>query len=159
MTGGIQVDDCGVRILSAARYSAAACFAASICRHQPYSLRSYRRVRQYLFSDLATHRPHLKSSEPKKVCHVCNRSFRLANADCFDHDDIIAGGLADQHRLAFSWPQRLQAFQRKGRVSTNAFASAASWPMRVLSPRIDPPVRLDDGSTANTATLWPLLVR
>jgi hypothetical protein len=27
--------------------------------------------------------------------------------------------------------------------------------MRVLSPRIEPPVRAD-GSTASTATLWPL---
>ena len=27
--------------------------------------------------------------------------------------------------------------------------------MRVLSPRIEPPVRLEDGSTASTATLWP----
>ena len=31
--------------------------------------------------------------------------------------------------------------------------------MRVLSPRIEPPVRLDEGSTASTATLWPLAVR
>ena len=30
--------------------------------------------------------------------------------------------------------------------------------MRVLSPRIEPPVRVDDGSTASTATLWPLPV-
>ena len=27
--------------------------------------------------------------------------------------------------------------------------------MRVLSPRIEPPVRVEDGSTASTATLWP----
>ncbi len=31
--------------------------------------------------------------------------------------------------------------------------------MRVLSARIEPPVRRDDGSTASTATLWPWPVR
>ena len=31
--------------------------------------------------------------------------------------------------------------------------------MRVLSPRIEPPVRVEDGSTASTATRWPLAVR
>ena len=30
--------------------------------------------------------------------------------------------------------------------------------MRVLSARIEPPVRRDDGSTASTATLWPFRV-
>ena len=36
-----------------------------------------------------------------------------------------------------------------------ARASTDSRSMRVLSPRIDPPDRLDDGSTASTATRWP----
>ncbi len=31
--------------------------------------------------------------------------------------------------------------------------------MRVLSARIEPPVRAEDGSTASTATLWPSPVR
>ena len=31
--------------------------------------------------------------------------------------------------------------------------------MRVLSARIEPPVRAEDGSTASTATLWPVPVR
>ena len=39
-----------------------------------------------------------------------------------------------------------------------AFGSAASRAMRVLSPRIEPPVRVEDGSTASTATLWPSAV-
>ncbi len=30
--------------------------------------------------------------------------------------------------------------------------------MRVLSPRIEPPLRVEDGSTASTATLWPCAV-
>ena len=31
--------------------------------------------------------------------------------------------------------------------------------MRVLSPRIEPPETLDDGSTASTATRWPCAIR
>jgi hypothetical protein len=31
--------------------------------------------------------------------------------------------------------------------------------MRVLSPRIEPPDTLDDGSTASTATRWPRSIR
>ena len=36
-----------------------------------------------------------------------------------------------------------------------ACGSRASRSMRVLSPRIDPPLRRLDGSTASTATRWP----
>ena len=39
-----------------------------------------------------------------------------------------------------------------------ASASADNRAMRVLSPRIEPPVRADEGSTASTATLWPLSI-
>ena len=41
----------------------------------------------------------------------------------------------------------------------NAFGSWASRVIRVLSPRIQPPVSVDEGSTASTATLWPSSVR
>ena len=40
-----------------------------------------------------------------------------------------------------------------------ARGSAASFSMRVLSPRIEPPPRADEGSIASTATLWPAWVR
>src|SRR4051812_18793201 len=40
-----------------------------------------------------------------------------------------------------------------------AFGSTASRAIRVLSPRIEPPERDDDGSTARTATLEPAAVR
>ena len=40
----------------------------------------------------------------------------------------------------------------------NAFSSTASRAMRVLSPRIEPPDRADDGSTASTATFEPAAV-
>ncbi len=35
----------------------------------------------------------------------------------------------------------------------NAFGSVASRAMRVLSPRIEPPVRVEEGSIASTAIL------
>jgi hypothetical protein len=41
----------------------------------------------------------------------------------------------------------------------NAAGSTASRDMRVLSPRIEPPDRADDGSTASTATFEPAAVR
>ena len=44
---------------------------------------------------------------------------------------------------------------RLGEGRMNAFGSRASRSIRVLSPRIEPPVRADDGSTARTATRKP----
>ncbi len=40
-----------------------------------------------------------------------------------------------------------------------ARGSCESRAMRVLSPRIEPPVREEEGSTASTATRWPAAVR
>jgi hypothetical protein len=40
-----------------------------------------------------------------------------------------------------------------------AFGSCPSRAILVLSPRIEPPVRVDEGSTASTATLCPAPVR
>ena len=40
-----------------------------------------------------------------------------------------------------------------------AAGSAASLGIRVLSARIEPPVRLEEGSTASTATRWPCSVK
>ena len=40
--------------------------------------------------------------------------------------------------------------------AASEFASRA---IRVLSPRIEPPVRAEEGSTASTATLWPRPIR
>ena len=42
-----------------------------------------------------------------------------------------------------------------GEGRMNAAGSAARRGIRVLSPRIEPPVRLEEGSTASTATRWP----
>ncbi len=46
-----------------------------------------------------------------------------------------------------------------GEGRMKALRSTESCVMRVLSPRIEPPVRDDDGSTASTATLWPAATR
>ena len=45
----------------------------------------------------------------------------------------------------------------EGEGRMKALSDAASRAIRVLSPRIEPPVRAEEGSTASTATLWPLL--
>ena len=71
---------------------------------------------------------------------------------------VVAGGLDQHDRL----PRRLgDTTERAGRRGRSDMASgwAASRPMRVLSPRIDPPVRVDDGSTASTATRCPCEIR
>ena len=47
----------------------------------------------------------------------------------------------------------------EGEGRMKALRSTESRAMRVLSPRIEPPVRDDDGSTASTATLWPAATR
>src|SRR5690606_37100589 len=47
----------------------------------------------------------------------------------------------------------------EGEGRTNAFGSTLKRRMRVLSPRIEPPLSCDDGSTASTATVLPRVVR
>ena len=47
----------------------------------------------------------------------------------------------------------------EGEGRMKAFGSWPSRAMRVLSPRIEPPVRVDEGSTASTATFWPAAER
>ena len=46
-----------------------------------------------------------------------------------------------------------------GEGRMKALRSTERRAMRVLSPRIEPPVREEEGSTASTATLWPASVR
>src|SRR5690606_7859980 len=54
--------------------------------------------------------------------------------------------------VAFATPPSVPAV---GEGRTNADGLTDSRSIRVLSPRMEPPVRLEDGSTANTATRWP----
>ena len=44
-----------------------------------------------------------------------------------------------------------------GRMNAPSLTESCS--MRVLSPRMEPPLTLDDGSTASTATRWPRSIR
>lgn len=55
-------------------------------------------------------------------------------------------------RVARATPPRVPAV---GEGLTKAAGSTASRSIRVLSPRMEPPVLLDEGSTASTATRWP----
>lgn len=55
-------------------------------------------------------------------------------------------------RVDFATPPSVPAV---GEGRTKAAGSTASRSIRVLSPRMEPPVRLEDGSTASTATRWP----
>src|SRR3954464_2615211 len=59
-------------------------------------------------------------------------------------------------RVAWATPPRAPE-GGEGRMKGGGWT--ASRAMRVLSPRIDPPERADDGSTASTATFEPALVR
>ena len=97
----------------------------------------------------ARHRQH-----EKEIGHVGDRDFRLADADGLDQHDVVARSLAEQHGLARLRRDAAERARRR-RGTDESLASLASFAMRVLSARIDPPVRRDDGSTASTATLWP----
>src|SRR4051812_37219802 len=59
-------------------------------------------------------------------------------------------------RVAWATPPRVPDV---GEGRMNAFSSTANRDIRVLSPRIEPPERADDGSTASTATFQPWPVR
>ena len=59
-------------------------------------------------------------------------------------------------RVLAATPPRLPEV---GEGRMKALPAAASLGMRVLSARIEPPVRFEEGSTASTATRWPLSVR
>src|SRR5580704_15024829 len=60
--------------------------------------------------------------------------------------------MTSDSRVARATPPRVPEV---GDGRTKEFGSVASRGIRVLSPRMLPPLRLDDGSTARTATRWP----
>ncbi len=59
-------------------------------------------------------------------------------------------------RVFSATPPRLQA-EGLGRMKAAGFCDSSS--MRVLSPRMEPPVTDEDGSTASTATRRPCSMR
>ena len=90
----------------------------------------------------------------EKIRHVGDRGFRLSGADGLDQNHVVAGRLAQQHGLAgFCGDAAERAGRRRG--ADVGSGSTASRAIRVLSPRMEPPVRAEDGSTASTATLCP----
>ena len=94
----------------------------------------------------------------EKIGHVGDRGLRLADADRFHQHHVVAGRLAEQHGLA-----RLggDAAERAGGgrgahegVGVDWQAAPCASCRRGSSRRCG----VEDGSTASTATLWPLPV-
>ena len=79
--------------------------------------------------------------------------FGLSHADRFDEDDVESGSFAQDDRFAgFAATPPSDPAEGEGRMKTLGLDEMLS--MRVLSPRIEPPLRSDEGSMASTASLW-----
>ena len=89
------------------------------------------------------------------VDHVGDDGLRLADADRLDEHDVVAGGLHEDDRLARRRGDAAERARRRRRADERASDRPTGAAMRVLSPRMLPPVRVDEGSTASTATRWP----
>ena len=87
----------------------------------------------------------------EQVDHRGDLHLRLADADRLDEHDVETRRLAQQHRFARSSGDATER-SPVGDGRTNASGDRVSSSIRVLSPRIDPPLRVLDGSTASTAT-------
>jgi hypothetical protein len=90
----------------------------------------------------------------EEVDHRRHGHLGLADADGLDDDHVVARGLADEHRFARA---ARDAAERPpdGLGRMGARSATDSCAMRVLSPRMLPPERALDGSTASTATRFP----
>ena len=90
----------------------------------------------------------------ENIDHVGDGGLGLADADRLDQHHVVAGSLDESDGLArgLGTPPKLSP---AGEGRMKAAGSVASRPIRVLSPRIEPPLREEVGSTARTATLWP----
>ena len=95
-----------------------------------------------------------REQQHEQVDHPGDRDFGLADADRLDDHDVEPGGLATSiaSRVRRATPPSVPP-DGDGRM--NARLLAASRSMRVLSPRIEPPLRVLDGSTASTASWCP----
>ena len=100
-----------------------------------------------------------RDEHEEEVDHRRDLHLRLPDADRLDEHDVEAGGLAQQHRLARARARRRRGCRRSATGGRTRRASASSCSIRVLSPRIEPPLRVLDGSTASTATRWPCSTR
>ena len=92
-----------------------------------------------------------QGQEHEGVDHVGNGHLGLPDADRLDQDHVEPGGLEQHDGLAggLATPPSVPDVGDGRMYASGCTARRA---IRVLSPRIDPPVRVDDGSTASTAT-------
>ncbi len=94
----------------------------------------------------------------KEIGHVGDGGLGLADADGL-HDHHVVAAASHSSMVSRVLAATPPSVPEEGEGRMKALGSMASRAMRVLSPRMDPPVRLDDGSTASTATLWPCAVK
>ena len=92
--------------------------------------------------------------DEEEVDHLGDGGLSLADADGLDQDDVEPRGLTEEqdHRLCACGARCLRASCLLGDGRMNAHGSSESRPIRVLSPRIEPPESVLDGSIARTAT-------
>ena len=96
-----------------------------------------------------------QGEQQEGVDHARDGGLGLADADRLHQHHVVARRPPSPRSTRGSpWRPR-RACPRVGEGRTNAAGSTASRSIRVLSPRMEPPVRLEDGSTASTATRWP----
>ena len=88
------------------------------------------------------------------VDHGFDGDLGLPGSHRLDDDDVEAGCFAEEQGLAGPTRDAAEG-PAGGEGRTNASGRRVSSPILVLSPRIDPPVRLLEGSTASTATERP----
>ena len=91
------------------------------------------------------------------VGHAGHRGLALADADGLDDDDVVAGGLAHQHRLARLLGHAAQRAAGGAGADEGALVAPTAAPCASCRRGSSRPTTLDDGSTASTATRWPLL--
>jgi hypothetical protein len=98
--------------------------------------------------------PAGRHQQHEDVRHLRHHGFGLAHAHGLDQHHVEARRLAQRHRLARA-PGDAAQMRLAGRGADEGVRARASRSIRVLSPRIEPPVRAEDGSTASTATAAP----
>ena len=88
------------------------------------------------------------------VGHLGDLGLGLADADGLDDDDVEGGGQRLGGR-ARRGRQAAEPLARRRRADEDAVGRRGRTSIRARSPSSEPPERLDDGSTASTATLRP----
>jgi hypothetical protein len=84
--------------------------------------------------------------------HAGHRGLRLTDSHRLDQHHVVAGRLHDRDRLAAGTRDASQHPGAGGGAARTRAGCSPAGPMRVLSPRIEPPPRAELGSTARTAT-------